>query len=269
MRTRVDVSGEVAAVLVQHVALHVFPNGELVLAHGANVAVLLLLVVLHVRVAVAFEVADFALEADDARVNALVSSYRCFRSEQFVAKMASIGLREHVNHLLVLPQLPGREELLATERAFESRMGATMELLPMMEEPAFGAEILDGNALETHEGHLAHVVRQILPARNGFEAFQTLDELEALWMLLRDVFLEGMLVPKALVAEGTLRGHLLLVRATGLHKTAISVEASRNAVRQFTGKRYRFDFHVVVASVQILGRRDESSSGNLFASIVL
>ena len=63
---------EIAAVLVERVILNVRPLGQLALANGANKAVLLASMLLHVQEAVAFKVADFALELDNAGVNAFM-----------------------------------------------------------------------------------------------------------------------------------------------------------------------------------------------------
>jgi len=97
--------------LVQRMILDVRPLRQLLTANGANVAVLLLRVRLHRVVPVALEVADLALELDDAGVDALVSCHRCLTGEKLFTKVACIRLGEHVRHLLVLPQLTWRQEL--------------------------------------------------------------------------------------------------------------------------------------------------------------
>jgi hypothetical protein len=59
----------------QHVVLEVTPFAELLLANGAKVTMLVLPMVLHVQETVALKVAYFALELNDARVDALVGSH--------------------------------------------------------------------------------------------------------------------------------------------------------------------------------------------------
>lgn len=73
--TGVVLRGEVATVSDEGVVLHLAPLAETFLADGADVAVLLLPVLLHADVAVALEVADLAFELYDPRMNALVRHY--------------------------------------------------------------------------------------------------------------------------------------------------------------------------------------------------
>lgn len=133
--------------LDERVVLDVAPLAELLLADGADVAVLLLAVLLHVEEAVALEVADLALELDDARVDALVRRHGGLAREELVAEVAGVGLREHVRHLLVLAQLPRRQELLVAQVALEARVRSPVELGAVVGQAHVCAQVPDRRAL--------------------------------------------------------------------------------------------------------------------------
>lgn len=147
LRTCITLRCEVSSVLDERVVLDVAPLAQFLLTDGADVAVLLLAMLLHVEEPVALEVADLALELDDSGVNALVSGDRGLAGEELVAEVARVGLREHVRHLLVLAQLPRRKELLVAQVALEAGVSPSVELCPMVSKPNVRAKVSNGRTL--------------------------------------------------------------------------------------------------------------------------
>lgn len=92
---------------LQSVVLQRAPFRALVLAHRADVPMLLLLMLFHPNKSIAFVVADTTLKLDDTSMDALVRRNRAFACEQLVTEMAGVSFGEDMRHLLVLPELPG------------------------------------------------------------------------------------------------------------------------------------------------------------------
>lgn len=149
---------------------------------------------LHLQISASLEIANIALKLQNSSVNSFMNCHTDVTDEYLFTKVTLERFREHMRHFAMLPKLPGRQKLLTTIWASESRVAATVELGSMTEQSVGRPHVADRTAFQTQVRQVTVVIKKFFLGRKALETVQTLHKFGAFRMLLQFVLFSE--VPK-------------------------------------------------------------------------